>query len=252
MKKRTFLIGLGAGVFSSTPTYVFGITYGTEITQIANNGVITAQLALQVKEYSLQIQQHIAQVDMLKTMATNLISNPISLLGPEIGNIISGVGKIMSAGKSIGSTMAQISENFKNTFKVDFAGDYHDKFRKWHETSSDTLEGMMKASALHRERFETETDKLKALYTETQKTKGNLEALQTLSKVAIDQSQKLQQLGDLVASANLATGTYMARKTSRKQVKNYNMEKMTKKYDPAIKKEGTEENINWSNVLLSK
>lgn len=219
----TLICAIGAGSFAAKVQAGGGSPCGsacaTESTQYANLGVLTAQYGIQIKEYTKQLEQHLTQINMLGTMATNLLSNPLSFIDPEVSKIISDVGKIMSAGKAIGSTLAKVGENFNRTYRTKIGATLTANFKVWHETSSDTLDGMMKASALHRERFETEADKLKALYMQSQQTQGNLQALQTLSKISIDQSQKLQQLGDLVASANLAVGTALASQTARDQAK---------------------------------
>lgn len=241
MHRRKFMAlicAMGAGGFAAKVQAGGGVCAegcATEATQYANLGVLTSQYATQIKEYQKQIQQHITQVDMLKTMAINLLNNPLSVIDPEVSKIISDVGKIMSAGKAIGSTLAKVGDNFNSKYRTKVGATLTENFKIWHETSTDTLDGMIKSSALHRERFESEAEKLKALYTQSQKTEGNLQALQTLSKISIDQSQKLQQLGDLVASANLAVGTALASQTARDQAKQEAGEINFKPFQPPAK-----------------
>lgn len=233
-----FLFSASSGSFAAKVHAGGGVCAegcATEATQYANLGVLTSQYATQIKEYQKQIQQHITQVDMLRTMAINLLNNPLSVIDPEVSKIISDVGKIMSAGKAIGSTLAKVGDNFNKKYRTKIGSTLTENFKIWHETSSDTLDNMMQASALHRERFESEADKLKALYVQSQKTEGNLQALQTLSKISIDQSQKLQQLGDLVASANLAVGTALASQTARDQAKQEAGEINFKPFQPPAK-----------------
>ena len=188
-----------------------GATGGsTEVTQVAN------MLQL-VMAYAKQVAQHITQLAQLQADITNLIKNPMSLLGPEIGNMINDVGKIMSVGKSIGSNIAQIDKNFGTMFKDTQALSLAENFTRWHQTSTDTLEGALKSAGLHMEKYSSDTAKIQALYSSSQQTGGNLEALQTLSKINIEQIQQTQRLGNLIATQNLAASTYMAEHASRAQ-----------------------------------
>ena len=213
MKRRVFCSALcAAGIVPMIPVAYAGgaIAGATELTQMENKLQLVMAYAKQVQQYSNQLLQY-------KTMLDNLIKNPLSLLGPEIGQMISQVGQIMSAGKAIGSNLSQIAKNFGETFKRVEALSFSEKFAKWNESSTDTLEGALKAAGLHRERYENETAKLQALYSESQNTGGNLQALQTLSKITVEQIQQTQRLGDLIATQNIAASTFMAAQMARDQ-----------------------------------
>lgn len=215
MKRRVFCSALcAAGIVPMVPVAYAGgaIAGATELTQMENKLQLVMAYAKQVQQYSNQLLQY-------KTMLDNLIKNPLSLLGPEIGQMISQVGQIMSAGKAIGSNLSQIAKNFGETFKRVEALSFSEKFAKWNESSTDTLEGALKAAGLHRERYENETAKLQALYSESQNTGGNLQALQTLSKITVEQIQQTQRLGDLIATQNIAASTFMAAQMARDQAR---------------------------------
>lgn len=194
----------------STAGTVAGFGGGTEITQLMNN----TQLVLQ---YEQQVQAYVRQGLQLQNELKNLIQNPASVMGVEVGGLINNVGKIMSGGLAIGSNLAQIDKNFATTFKSPTADTLSKNFFKWHKTSTDTLEGALKAAGLHREHYASEADALAALYNQSQATSGNLDALQTLSQINIKQIQHLQSLGDLMATQNLASSTYMAAQTAKGQ-----------------------------------
>ena len=209
MKKRKFVLCMLASIVSPTQVFAGGAIAGaTEITQISNNLQLAMAYAKQVQQYSNQLLQY-------KTMLDNLIKNPLSLLGPEIGQMISQVGQIMSAGKAIGSNLSQIAKNYGDTFKRAEAHSIAENYLKWSATSLDTLEGSLKAAGLHRQKYENETAKLQALFSESQNTGGNLQALQTLSKITVEQIQQTQRLGDLIATQNIAASTFMAEQTAR-------------------------------------
>ena len=215
MNRRGFCAALCAAVVVPVAPVAHAggaIAGATELTQMENKLQLVMAYAKQVQQYSNQLLQY-------KTMLENLIKNPLSLLGPEIGQMINQVGQIMSAGKAIGSTLSQISKNFGETFKRVEALSFSEKFAKWSESSTDTLEGALKAAGLHRERYENETAKLQALYSESQNTGGNLQALQTLSKITVEQIQQTQRLGDLIATQNIAASTFMAAQMARDQAR---------------------------------
>ena len=213
MKRRVFCAALCAAVVVPVApvAHAGGAVAGaTELTQMENKLQLVMAYAKQVDQYANQLLQY-------KTMLDNLIKNPLSLLGPEIGQMISQVGQIMSAGKAIGSNLSQIAKNYGETFKRAEALSIAENFKNWHETSLDTLEGSLKAAGLHLQKYESETAKLQALYSESQNTGGNLQALQTLSKITVEQIQQTQKLGSLIASQNIAASTFMAEQTAREK-----------------------------------
>jgi P-type conjugative transfer protein TrbJ len=189
---------------------VAGTGGSTEITQIQNN----VQLIL---SYEQQVQSYLRQGLQLQNELKNLMNNPTSLLGQDVGRVINGIGKIMSGGQSIGYTLAQIDRNFANNFKNPLAMDYSRAFTKWHKVNTDTLEGAMKAVGLAREQNQSNQDALTTLYNKSQSSEGNLQALQTLSEINVRQIQHLQQLQELMASQNQAATTYMATQTAKDQ-----------------------------------
>lgn len=189
---------------------VAGTGGSTEITQIQNN----IQLIL---SYEQQVQSYLRQGLQLQNELKNLMRNPTSLMGQDVGQVINGIGRIMSGGQSIGYTLAQIDRNFATTFKSPLAMDYSRAFTKWHKVNTDTLEGAMKAVGLAREQNQSNQDALTTLYNKSQSSEGNLQALQTLSEINVRQIQHLQQLQELMASQNQAATTYMASQTAKDQ-----------------------------------
>lgn len=189
---------------------VAGFGGGTEVTQLLNN----IQL---INAYEQQVQGYVRQGLQLQNEIKNLTQNPASLLGTDVGNLINGVGKIMAGANSIGGNLAQIDKNFATTFKSPTAATLSQNFTKWHSTSTSTLEGALKSAGMHRDQFATDTDAIQALYNQSQATGGNMQALQTLSQINIKQLQQSQALGDLMATQNIASSTYMAAQSSKGQ-----------------------------------
>lgn len=212
--RRNFFLSLVAGAAGvACPPLAFGGAWtggSTEYTQIRNN----LELML---GYALQVEQFIVQGKQFQTQLTNLIANPLSLLGPEVGQMINGIGQIMAVGNSIGSTMAQIDRNFAATFKNPTAQSLSDNFAQWHSVSTDTLQASLKAAGLQNEQYADETSKIQALYDQSQNSSGNLSALQSLAAINTHQLQQMQSLGQLISTQNIAASTYMAEHDAREQ-----------------------------------
>lgn len=184
----------------------------TEWTQIANN----VQLG---NAYAKQTQQYITQGLQYKAQLQNLLDNPFSLLGKDIGGIMNGVGELMSRGNSIGRSMAQIDKNFALKFKNPLAGDLAKKFTTWHQTNTDTLEAALKSAGLHRDQFATDAAAINGLYESASQTKGALGALKAVAEINAQQMIQLQSLQDLIATQNLAASTYMAEQNAKSKAR---------------------------------
>lgn len=192
-----------------------------------------ASIQQQILQYTQQGLQYTRQGLQLQNELKNLINNPASLLGADIGGLINGVGKIMSNGNAIGGNMARISNNFDSTFKSNNQRSLSENFTRWNSTSTDTLQGAMKAAGLHRDSYQTDTDALTALYNQSQASEGAVQAVQTVAKINAAQVQQLQKLGDLMATQNIAAATYMAEQTSRNEAMNKDSEAMKKAFADA-------------------
>ena len=214
----------------------------SEFTQIANN----VQLGL---IYAKEVSAYITQALQYKTQLQNLIDNPFGLLGKDIGGLMNGVGQLMAAGKSIGSTMANIDKNFALKFKNPLAGDLATKFTTWHETNTDTLQGALKSVGLHRDQFKTDAQAITALYNSASQVNGQLAATKVVAEIAAQQMIQLQSLQDLISAQNLATSTFMASQTSREEATNQQNISMGKAYVPTYEKHGTEKIIDWKSIM---
>lgn len=190
---------------------------------------IASQIS-QGRAYAQQILQYTMQGLQLQAELKNLINNPASMLGADVGGLINGVGSIMSATNAIGSNYAAIDKNFASTFKGPNTSTLAASFTKWHSTSTSTLEGALKAAGMHRDQFATDTDALTAMYNESQASGGNLQAMQSLAKINSMQVQQTQKLQDLVAAQNIAASTYMAAQTAKDEAKNQDTEAMKKAF----------------------
>lgn len=178
-----------------------------------------ANLLVQGQQYSQQILQYTRQGLQIEHEIKNLMQNPASLLGADVGGLINGVGSIMSATNSIGGNFAQIDRNFSSTFKNPTMGTLSQNFTRWNSTSTSTLEGALKAAGMHRDQFATDTDALTALYNKAKASGGGLQAMQSIAEINAMQVQQTQKLGDLIATQNIAASTYMAAQSAKEDAK---------------------------------
>lgn len=200
---------------SATPAAVAGSVAGfggsTEVTQILNN----LQL---IQQYEQLASSYVRQGLQLDAELKNLIANPTSVLGPDVGQMINTVGKIWNGGQSIGYNLAQIDQNFARTFKSPTADNFAKMFTTWHQTNTDTLQSALRSIGAQRDQYASSQAALTDLYNRSQATNGNLDALQTLSQINIRQIQELQSLKELMASQASAATTYMASRTAKDQL----------------------------------
>jgi P-type conjugative transfer protein TrbJ len=197
-----FVFGAGHSVQAGSPTGV-----ATEYTQLANNFQLGLQYAKQIEQYATQLLQYETQLKNLILAESPGIT--------EVMSIVSGVGQVMSAGKSIGATMAQIDRNFAKTFKNATAASLAENFTRWNNTSLDTLEGALKASGKIRDQYPSDAAMLQALYEKSQSTKGARDSIQMVAAINSEQINQLHKLSNLIATQNIATSTYMANMTDQ-------------------------------------
>ena len=182
----------------------------SEFTQIANNVQLLLHYAKQVEQYKTQLQQYQLQL-------RNMEQNPASTLSTDTTQVIQGVGSIMSAQNSMGSTMAQIDANFAQKYRNPIAGTYADRFKTWTDTSVGTLGSALNAAGMHRDAYRSDADALQGLFNKSQSSAGTVSAVQQLSALTAMQIQQTQKLGDLMSSQNEAASTWMASQASKDQ-----------------------------------
>lgn len=189
---------------------VAGTGGSTEVTQIIN----MMQL---IQSYEQQVQAYVRQGVQVEAELRNLISNPTSILGSDVGNMINTIGQIWSGGQSIGYNLAQIDQNFARTFKSPTAGNLAKMFTSWHQTNTDTLQAALRSIGAQRDQYASSQAALTDLYNRSQSTNGNLDALQTLSQINVRQIQELQSLKELMATQASAATTYLATQNAKDQ-----------------------------------
>lgn len=189
---------------------VAGFGGSTEVTQILNN----LQL---IQSYEQQVQAYVRQGLQVQNELRNLIANPTSVLGSDVGNMINTIGQIWNGGQSMGFNLAQIDRNFAQTYKSPTAGNFAKLFTSWHQTNTDTLQSALRTIGTQRDQYASSQAALTDLYNRSQATNGNLDSLQTLSQINIRQIQELQSLQQLMASQAQAATTYMASQNAKEQ-----------------------------------
>lgn len=206
---------------------VAGFGGSTEITQILNN----LQL---IQSYEQQVSSYVRQGLQVENELRNLMSNPTSVLGPEVGQIINTMGRMMSGGQSIGSNLQEIDRNFSRTFKNPTAGRFADMFKSWHQTNTDTLEAALKSVGAQRELNASNEAEITRLYNRSQVTEGTRDGLQTLAQINIQQIQQLRQLQELMATQASAESTFMATQNAKDEKARQNFEALSAPYSTPI------------------
>ncbi|RAA18478.1 conjugal transfer protein TrbJ [Ralstonia pseudosolanacearum] len=213
MKFKSRIAGLITATLFATPALagsVAGTGGSTEVTQIIN----MMQL---IQSYEQQVQAYVRQGVQVEAELRNLISNPTSIMGSDVGNMINTIGQIWSGGQSIGYNLAQIDQSFARTFKSPTAGNLAKMFTSWHQTNTDTLQAALRSIGAQRDQYASSQAALTDLYNRSQSTNGNLDALQTLSQINVRQIQELQSLKELMATQASAATTYLATQNAKDQ-----------------------------------
>lgn len=212
MKNIVFLAVALAVSGASMAGSVAGTGGSSEVTQIANNMELVAQ-------YEQQVQGYVRQGLQLQNEIDNLIKNPFSLLGKDVGGLINKVGKIMSGANSIASGVAQIDRNFATKFKSPAATSMASKFTSWHGTSTSALDKVLAGVDLHREDYASDTARIEAVIKASESSKGAVGAMDTLRDLNLLQIEHTRKLGELLATQNEASATYMAGQLAKDQAR---------------------------------
>lgn len=227
MKSKFLMLAISISMScQSIAGSVAGTGGATEATQWLNK----IQLGL---AYEKQIQQYIMQGLQYKTQLQNLILAQSPGITDVIG-IVNGISQMMSVGKSIGGSLAEIDRNFANTFKNPIANELANNFVKWNKTSSDTLLGALKAAGKHRDQYASDAAMLQDLYAASQATMGTRDSIQMVAAINSEQVNQLHKLSDLISTQNIAVATYMATITAKNQGKE-DLNKSIMKITPTVK-----------------
>lgn len=208
-RKVLFLLAALTIASQSFAGTVMGNGGALETTQWANYIILGTQ-------YSKQLDQYIRQGQQYKTQLQNLIEAQSPGITDVIG-IVNGISQMMSVGKSIGGSLAEIDRNFANTFKNSTAASLAENFTKWNNSGLDTLQGALKAAGKHRDQYASDAAMLQDLYATSQTTMGARDAIQMVAAINSEQVNQLHKLSDLVSTQNIATSTYMSNLTSQSQ-----------------------------------
>lgn len=205
MKSRALACLLAASLAAGSPPALAGgggFAGATEVTQLMNN----AQL---VMDYAMQAQKYVNQLQQTQTMITNLMKNPLGVIAPDLAKLASDTAKLIQTGKDIGSSIAQVDENFSKMFNSIEAMNYSDLFKNWTKSSTDGLHAAMRNAGMQREQFKDDATALNALVENLSSAEGNLSALQALGAINAKQIEEGIKLRDLIATQQQATSNYM-------------------------------------------
>lgn len=184
---------------------VGGFGGATELTQMANNVELANSYIKQAEAFALQFEQY-------QNMLQNTLNIPNQVWG-MVMNDLSGIANLVKQGQALAYSSQNIGQQFVNTFKgfqfpsgFDFKTDY----KKWSQTTLDSLKGALESANLQAQQFATEEGILSQLRSMSTSATGQMQAIQVGSQIAEQQVQQLQKLRQLMMLQLQSQNTYMA------------------------------------------
>ncbi len=212
MKKRDFV----KNVLAISTAHIFlaplaragsvgGFGGSTELTQLANNIEL-------VNSYIQQAQSYVTQLDQYRNMIQNTLNIPNQIWG-MVMNELSGVANLVKQGQALAYSAQNVGQQFVNTFKgFQFPSGFNFKtdYKKWSQTTMDSLKGALESANLQSQQFATEEGVLSQLRSMSSSATGQMQAIQVGSQIAEQQVQQLQKLRQLMMLQLQSQNTYMA------------------------------------------
>ena len=209
MLKTTLIAYLVTSFIFSAPMARAGSVGGfggsTEITQLANNVELVQSYLQQAQAYATQLQQY-------QNMLTNTLNIPNQIWG-QITNDLSGLANLVRQGQALAYSSTNIGSQFQSTFKgfqYPAGFNYKTEYKKWSNTTMDTLKGALESAGLQSQQFATEEAVLSQLRSMSSGAQGQMQAIQVGSQIAEQQVQQLQKLRQLMMLQLQSQNTYLA------------------------------------------
>lgn len=186
----TTLIGaLGGNVPFANADTVYCVNCTNEVMEMARQAQNLAQ-------YTQQTSNMIAQLEVLKTQAARLTGKtPFS----ESSALLTNIMGMMNKGQALGYDLANISKRFETQYPGfgKQQGSYYENYKKWSETSSDSIRNALEASGYQMGNFANESATAETLRTMNNSATGQMQAIQignAVSSEMLDEMRKLRQL----------------------------------------------------------
>ena len=202
-----------------------GISGGaTELTQLANN----SELAAQVAQLAEQIQN---QIKMIQDMVYNTLTIPDQLFR-DVKGIYSSVKGIIDKTRGIAYNLSNIDEELKRRFKsygdlasLSRVSDFSSEYRQIVDTQMETVRSTMEAiSVSFEELVNDDASALKELQKKASTANGRNELIQATNQLLgflAEDSMKLRQLQMMQAQM---TGTALEAERARTELSNKRIE----------------------------
>ncbi len=138
---------------------VGGFGGSTELTQLANNVEL-------VNSYIQQAQAYVTQLDQYRNMIQNTLNIPNQVWG-MVMNELSGVANLVKQGQALALSCSRILVNnllmtFKG-FQFPSGFDFQTDYKKWSQTTLDSLKGALESANLQAQQFATEEGRLEPI-----------------------------------------------------------------------------------------
>jgi P-type conjugative transfer protein TrbJ len=203
---------------------VLGNGGSTEVTQIANNGLLGQELAELVKQLEALNKQIEIQDSILKDTETQ----GKALDNYQWGNIekdFDQINKLVRMGQGIAYTLSSVDVEYRHKYKGydEFQKKkepnkkgYDAQYSEWSETNLDTVGGAMKAANMQSNQFSSENKILKDLQKMSQTSVGRHQALQVGHQIAVQEVHQIQKLRAIQLSQMQMQAAFQAQENSER------------------------------------
>lgn len=178
--------------------------FATEWTQVLNHGQLVMQYLRQGEELAKKIQMY---ADMVRQAARL----PTQIYG-AINADLSALASIVQGGRALAYSLSNLDAMFNATFTGygTFPGAYYPNYKRWAETTLDTILGVLKAAGLQGSQLASEQAVLDAVRGTLQSADGRMEMLQAMGQVAEHQVQQLMKLRQIMLADLSSKQAYQA------------------------------------------
>lgn len=168
----------------------------TQLRALQSNMNEAQQLANQFKQYQ------------------NMIKNSDSLTGGSWNEASDAMGRLADMMEE-GQGISVAAGNYDGAFRARFPGykpqdNYAESYRKWNQTSRDSVLGALKVANMQTQGIQTEQQAINALRAAASSSGGQKAAIDASNQIALAQVDQMQQLRELMVAQLQAQGTYMA------------------------------------------
>lgn len=185
-------------------------------------------------EYTAQTSNMIKQLEVMRAQAARLSADtPFS----QTSTLLKGIMDVVNQGQALGYNVGEITKKFEGQYPGyrKQQGSYYDNYKKWSETTADSIKSALMAAGLQMENFETELAAADTLREMNKSATGQMQAIQIGNAVSTEMLDEMRRLRQLNTSQMQAQNAYMLGQQEQKSVQENNNELIVKSFKRDIK-----------------